>query len=545
MTLSPARRVRTALAACLLAFGASITAAQGTAPVPLDDPAYAYLDRLDELGIVDSAVMGQRPYSYREMGRLVRATRIAAQLRPADEKERALIEGLLARLEDRIGEHPALRRAMVDEGRVVLNANNAVRRGLPRAANALPAHATIDPLALRRLGEPAVRGQSGALELLQRAEPTSWLAVHARERLDLRNGRDTTIATQHASVLEGSARARWRNVTLAVGREQIGWGSGETGGLFFAADAPALDELSLASDHPFFLPSVLRRVGPVSGTLVLANMGPSDVRSHSKLLAYKLSARPTRSLEVGATFQDHFGGEGGRTSPFFYRVIDFLPMIDIFRRHNYVDTTHVFDVDSDKLIGVDARWRLEQLGGVVVAGELLMDDFDVHRLMSILNYAGSHALSITAPRLGSPFWSLQLSATHMGPLTYTHADLSQGVTTRGRLLGNELGPDAKAFGAEVRWMPAPGTRLSFAGRSVVSSNVLYASGYDINGRWIVRKLSALPDELGEQAVGSIAVEPTSTTGVTVRAGVGRIRNAMFVGGRRHNYAVDVAVRWRP
>jgi len=104
VTLSPARRVRSALAACLLAFGASIAAAQGTAPVPLDDPAYAYLDRLDELGIVDSAVMGQRPYSYREMGRLVRATRIAAQLRPADEKERALIEGLLARLEARIGE---------------------------------------------------------------------------------------------------------------------------------------------------------------------------------------------------------------------------------------------------------------------------------------------------------------------------------------------------------------------------------------------------------------------------------------------------------
>ena len=524
----------------MFATGAPL-AAQGTAPVPLDDPAYAYLDRLEELGLVDSAVMGQRPYSYQEMGRLARATRAAAAVRATGETERALVDGLLARLETRVTPVPSVTAMLVNEGLLSATSTNAVRRNLPPAGTSSPPEATIDPLALRRLGEPAPRGRSLALELIQRAEPLSWLAVNGRERVEMGSPHEALAAT----VLEGGARARWRNVALMVGREQLGWGSGSRGGLFLASDAPALDQIVIASDHPFVLPSVFSRVGPFSGTIMLAEVGPSTVRSHSKMLAYKMSVRPTPALELGATVQNHFGGEGGRTSPFLTRIIDFLPMIDIFRRHNYTDSSQVLDVDSDKAIGADARWRIDRLGGVIVAGEWLVDDFDAQRLVSLFNYAGSHALSITVPRLGSPAWSLELLATHMGPLTYDHAALRQGMTTRGRLLGSELGPDAKRFGAELRWMPAAGTRLSLAGQSVVYSNSTYRAGYDAGGQWVVNKAASGTDELREQVIGTVALEPTSATGLTLRGGVERTRNVMFVGGRRRSYVADVVFRWRP
>jgi hypothetical protein len=530
--------------ACVLFASPPSLGAQGTAPVPLDDPAYAYLDRLEELGVVDSAVMGQRPYSYREMQRLAVAVRGTSVARQRDEGERRLVESLLTRLEARVAEHVARWPALAGDGVLGVNANNAVRRGLPRAGTNSSPQATIDPLALRRLGDPAVRGTTAAVELIQRAEPASWLAIHARERLELRAPRDTVLVTQHAALLEGALRARWRNLALGVGRQQLGWGSGGEGGLFLAADGPALDQVTLSSDRPFLLPGFLRRAGPVSGTLTMAEVGPSSVRSHSKMLAYKLSARPNGGLEVGATFQNHFGGEGGRPSPFWHRVIDFLPIIDIFRRHNYVDTTVVFDVDSDKLIGVDARWRIDRLGGVIVAGEWLMDDFDVQRLVSMLNYAGSHTLSVTVPRLRSPAWSLQVTATHMGPLTYTHATILQGMTTRGRLLGNELGPDVKSFGGELRWTPTAATRLSLEGRSSIYSNTTYAGGYDLNGRWRVNKKSSAPDELRELGIATLALEPTETTGLSLRLGAARTRNAMFVGGTRYNWVMDLGVRRR-
>jgi hypothetical protein len=330
-----------------------------------------------------------------------------------------------------------------------------------------------------------------------------------------------------------------------AGREQLGWGSGGRGGLFLAADAPALDQLSLASDHPFVLSGFLRHAGPVSGTLVLGALGPSAVRSDSKMLAYKLSARPASALEVGVTFQNHFGGEGGRPSGILNRLIDFLPIVDIFRRHNYTDTTRTLDVDSDKAIGADVRWRIDRLGGVIVAGEMLVDDFDVERLVSLLNYAGAHTLTVTVPRLASPAWSLQLSATHMGPLTYAHFTLRQGMTTRERLLGNELGPDAKSFAAVLQWMPSGAMRLSAEARSSVYSSGTYSAGYDAGGRWRVLKVTSGTDELRELAIGSLSLDPNPRTEVTVRAGVERTRNIMFTGGRRRSYAADIGLRWRP
>ena len=513
--------------------------------VPLDDPAYVYLDRLEELGLVRSAIMGQRPYSYREMGRLAReGYATAATARAADPGERMLIDALLARLDARIPD-VSVRSALLDDALLGMNRTDAVRRAPPPAGSGAAPHATIDPLAVRRLGDPFPAGRSLALEAIQRAEPLGWLAFQARERVTLREPADNAIVSQQAAVLGLAARARWGNVAVTVGRAQLGWGSGGRGGLFLAADAPALDQLSLAPDRPFVLPWLLRRLGPVSGTITLAEMGPSAVRSRSKMLAYKVSARPTAAFEVGGTFQNHFGGEGGRRSSFLYRVIDFLPMIDIFRRHNYVDTTVVFDVDSDKMIGLDARWRIDRLGGVIVEGEWLMDDFDVQRLGSMLNYAASHALSVTVPRLGSPAWSLWVGATHMGPLTYTHSTLVQGMTTRGRLLGNELGPDTKAFSAELRWMPSASASFSVEARSAVYSNATYAAGYDINGRWIVEKRFSAPDELREQAVGTVTVSTTPSTSLGLRGGVERTRNVMFTGGRRFSYVLDAGVRWRP
>jgi hypothetical protein len=538
------RRLSALLVAAVLLAAAAPLAAQGTAPVPLDDPAYVYLDRLEELGVMDAAVMGQRPYSYREMARLTRAARAADLARRSDPAEHALVDDLLTRLEARGVLWPSLTAALLDDGLLVANANDAVReRPTPGGSNSSP-QATTDPLALRRLGGPAVRGASAAAELLQRAEPLSWLAVNARERIEARSP-DEPVPSSASSVLAAGGRLRWRNVALMAGREQLGWGSGGRGGLFLAADAPALDQISLASDHPFILPGLLRGIGPVSGTFVIADLGPSAVRSNSKMLAYKVSARPAATLELGATFQDHYGGEGGRSSRFFNRLIDFLPMIDIFRRHNYVDSTHTLDVDSDKALGVDARWRIDRLGGVIVAGEMLIDDFDVQRLVSLFNWAASHTLTITVPRLASPAWSLQLSATHMSPLTYTHAALRQGMTTRDRLLGNELGPDAKSFGAEVRWMPGAAVRLSLEGRSSIYSTSGYGAGYNDNGRWVVHKLIEGTDELREMAVGTLALEPTPRAGVTLRGGVERTRNVMVVGGRRHTYTADVGVRWRP
>jgi hypothetical protein len=301
--------------------------------------------------------------------------------------------------------------------------------------------------------------------------------------------------------------------------------------------------VSVSSDHPFALPWFLRHLGPTQATLVVADLGPSVVRSHSKLLAYKVSVQPTSGSEVGATFMNHFGGTGGRSSSAVDRLIDFLPFIDIFRTHNYTDSTSTLDVDSDKMLGLDGRLRLGGLRGVLFTGEMLIDDFDVHRLPSLLTGYGSQTFSVTLPRFVSPLLSLRLTAAHMGTITYSHAVLTNGITTRGRLLGNELGPDSKAFGGQLTWEPTPSVRLSMEGRRAIYSNAEYGSFYAdaAQTQFRVRKLSSKPDEFRDRIGTTLLVQSEAGPAFTLRVVGERARNYMFLGDERKYFAAELAL----
>ena len=551
----PTTFVRLRLLACCAAFLllAPALRAQGTSLVPASDLAYADIDRLAELGVLDSVIIGQRPYSRREIGRIARVARERLDGRRGarasfTDDVTAYASDLLRRLDrftdaaddDRFTD-PVIR--LLDGASLTASSTDADRRGFP-AIHTKPTEATIDPLAARRLGTPAVRGQVVALELSHRVEPTGWLAIQARERVETRRPDDTTLSRTKAELLLASARARYRNAALTVGRQQFAWSQSANDGLFLASDAPALDQISLASDHPFVLPSLLRLLGPTQATIIIADLGASAVRSHSKLLAYKVSVQPTSSLELGGTFMNHFGGSGGQPSSFSNRIFDFLPFIDIFRKHNYTDTTKSFDVDSDKLLGTDARLRLPVLGGVTLAGELLIDDFDVHRIPKLLTGYGSQTIGMIFPQIGSPALSMKLSAKHMGILTYTHNQLTDGITTRGRLLGEELGPDAKSYSAQLRWEPTLGARIEVEGRSAIYSNAAYTSFYTdaAQTRFVVQKVSHTADELRDLLIASLILQSNDGIAVTMRAGAERTRNADFLGGRRRDYVAQIALR---
>ena len=542
-------------AAAALALTSAQARAQGTATVLPSDEMYADLDRLSELGVLDSVVIGQRPYSRREIGRILRAARERSnQLGEGGEDlritdlELSIADGILRRLETRfsreIDEIPSRDAlfAILDDALLTVHYTDVERRPFAGMfGSTLPA--TMGSLLPRRLGPSYVPGTTLGLELAQRLEPTTWLAFTARERADYAGAKDTALRRASAELLAATMRARFRNVALEIGRTQLSWAQSPDEGLFIAADAPALDLVSLAADRPFGLPGVLRWLGPTKATLFIADLGPSEVRSHSKLLGYKVSIQPSRRAEFGATFLNHYGGEGGRPSSLGNRLVDFLPFIDIFRRHNYTDSTRTLDVDSDKLLGVDGRLRIGGLRGVVVTGELLIDDFDVRRIPKLLTGYGSQAIGITVPRLFSPLLSLKLTAKHMGILTYTHGALTSGLTTRGRLIGDELGPDAKAFGARLTWQPTAEIRLSLDGRSAIHSNAQYTTYYaePSNSRFVVQKTGRTADELRDRLGTQLLVQSEAGVSVSLRFATERSRNFGFQGFRRTDSAGELGV----
>jgi hypothetical protein len=548
------RRLVQITAAALALVGAPRVRAQGTATLPPSDLVYADIDRLSELGFLDSAVIGQRPYSRREIGRILRLARDrSSRLSEHDDRraltdlELAIGDGILRRLEIRfsreIEESPSSLPVLTpfDDALLSVVYTDAERRGFP-ASHSKPTEATIGSILPRRLGESLIPGTTLALELAQRLEPSSWLAITARERIDYVWAKDTSRSDGHAEVLLGGMRARYRNAALSIGREQFSWAQAADDGLFLASDAPALDQISLSTDHPVVLPSFLRRLGYTKGTILIANLGPSQVRSHSKLLAYKVSVAPSNRAELGATFMNHYGGEGGRPSSLGNRLIDFLPFIDIFRTHNYTDTTRTLDVDSDKLIGLDGRLRVGGLRGVVLTGELLLDDFDVHQLQRMFTGLGSQTLNVIVPRFVSPLLSLRLSAKHMGILTYTHGQLTNGITTRGRLLGDELGPDAKAFGGRLIWQPTAAFQLGMEGRAALYSNAEYQSSYaDADSTdYVLQKVSRTSNEQRDRFGGFLLMQSDAGPAISLRFVTERSRNYLFQGGRHTDSAGEFA-----
>jgi hypothetical protein len=159
---------------------------------------------------------------------------------------------------------------------------------------------------------------------------------------------------------------------------------------------------------------------------------------------------------------------------------------------------------------------------------------------------GSSTLGIVIPSLGTPDWSLKLSAKHMGILTYTHAALTNGITTRGRLLGDELGPDSKAFGAEIRWMPAPSFRLNLAATSAQYSNAEYGAYYSDSAHvhFVVYKTSSTSNELRDRLIGTLIIQSEDGLALVLRAGGERIRNDTFTVDRRKSYVAEIALRLR-
>jgi hypothetical protein len=238
---------------------------------------------------------------------------------------------------------------------------------------------------------------------------------------------------------------------------------------------------------------------------------------------------------------NHFGGAGAPPASFGDRLIDFLPFVDIFRRHNYTDPTRPLDVESDKLLGVDARLRIARLSGLTLATELLIDDFDVNRIPTLFGWDGSQTFSALLPSVAGSAFSVRVAAAHTGVRTYTHGPLSNGITTRGLLLGDELGPDAKAFGATIAWHSQQGGRVALDGRTELYSRSDYVI-LDQTTRFDLHRVGSVTNELRDRLVASVEWPWEGGLALLARAGAERIRNADFGAGRRHSYRLDVALR---
>jgi hypothetical protein len=525
--------IRRALALCLLTVLPVALAAQATPHVAPDERVYRDIDRLAAAGLIDTLIVGVRPYSEREVVRLLtEAHRNLGRLRRASPWAERTIVNDLARYGPR---EPRL----IDGARTELSGMNSPYRPAPSDQNG-SIDAAINPLASNRLGRPLAHGATASLETIHSFRVGQALAISASPRLTTQrfsggNGRtDLTLQAAAANALIG-------NVAIDAGREYVIYTQAPSGGLLLSETAPALDMIRIGNDRPFVLPWLFRHAGPFRGSVFVADAGLAQLHPHAQLVGYHIAALPTRRLELGLEIIDAMGGKGGQPASFGDRILDALAIPDMFRTHSDFQF-------SNKIAGGDFHWRAPEWSGFELYGETAVDDFDPRRLKSMFLEDAGYILGTSMSCIGEcGRLGVRAEYRQTGIRFYTHDNYP--IESRGTLLGDPLGPRGVGGYLTIDGESAKRGYVAVTTAFEARSGNSYTSGVTGSGStgFHFVQTAHRPAEKRARVLGSWTM-PSTASGFETRATVGveRVSNFQFVNGSdRTNWLASLALVYRP
>lgn len=534
----------------------SRVAGQASTNVPTLDPVYRSIDKLIAHGLVDVVIVGQRPYSRAEIARIVdevrgNLSRLEAPLTdPSTPSARRRSLGAqvtavhrilsdlereygaeLARVEDDTAPSAGTTRVRpLDRLYVDLTLANSPPRGFVDNGEG-EVDAVMNPLLQGREGRNLVDGGTAALETTHWITISDHAAAFARPRFQITRAREGRPDVNEVVLQNLYARFAVGNVRFQIGRDNLVWGQGDRAGLLLSHNARGLDMVNVTSGRPFRLPWVFRHLGYTKWSLFLADLGPNQRFPHSRLLGYKLSFRPTRFLEFGASLVDEFGGEGSPDYSFGKLLADILPFME-----NIIGPQRF----SNKIAGLDLRIRVPQARGLELFAEAMIDDWDLDRLRAMLWQDAGYVAGVAMPRLNNS-GSVGMAAEfhHTGIRYYRHYQFRTGWALDQFIIGDNLGPDGNAAYARIDWDVSPRDALVLRGAVERRTADYYVIQYP---RWIATV--TYPKENRFRVVGSWSGRVAGAVPLRLQTTVGyeRVTNFDFVAGaNRDNWLAQVAV----
>ena len=508
--------------------------AQGYSFVPPNASVYADIDLLASAGLIDTVATAVRPYTRAEIARLLAEARRNIATRTGNMTwAQRLIDRDLARYE------------MVARGvnyvAMDVAAMDSPARPVPSDFNG-SMDASVNPLAAWRGGRSVANGEAVSLETMHTMDLGRHLTIAVSPRFSgdhRRSGGDGASARLQTANLSMS----FGNLVAEIGRDYAMFGPAPTGGLLLSANAPSLDMLRIATRRPAALPWLFRHLGPANGTLLIADLGTDhQIHPHAKLVGYHMGIAPHPNVELGVEVIDETGGRGAPPASFADRILDAIPPIDAWR------TGSDFQF-SNKLAGVDARWRIPSWAGLELYLEGVVDDMDIRRLRSSLLDDGgviggiSLACLVECGRLAARFEYHQTGIRY-----YTHTDFASGIEAQGIMLGDPLGPRGLGGYATVESRAGAGGTFAITGGYEVRSGNRYGSAgngsHSANFHFV--QIEHRPGEHRRRLV-STWTGPMAggRADLIVSAGVERTTNFNFNGGSRTGAIAQIGYRLWP
>jgi hypothetical protein len=503
----------------------SRAAAQATVPLDAQDPAYRDLDRLIADGIITTAVIGIRPYSRREIARLIaeasRARTDTARVVSAIDER--VIDRLRARFAGELGVlagDSVTSGVRVADWRVEAVALDPTGRRIPYDSVG-SVEADLTPLLNGRGGRRYARGFTAASEVELDARVSRAIVFRIRPRLAVAPATSFSDASFEAL----SATALYKNIVIEAGRQPFVWGQGMEGGLLGSTSGPPLDMIRIANDTPFHAPSFLRVFGPLRGMLFVADLGAHQRFPHSNIIAYKLSGTPfTRRFELSASVLSEQGGRGAPAATVWDHLQDLVPAL----KYALPDNNTQF---SNKFAGWEYRYRVPEWRGLQLYLEHQFDDMDPRRWGSTLWQDGGHIAGVSVQNVaGGGALSATAEFHHTGLRYYEHRIFNSGIAFDRTLLGDPLGPKGDGGYLRLVW-DAGGEHVVTVDAAVerrlgdiyqAESN---AAVHERDFHFFV--LVPKPAEWRRRVVGTWVIHPDGRRRITLQAGYERVRNFDF------------------
>ncbi|TPW09445.1 MAG: hypothetical protein FD129_2205, partial [bacterium] len=217
---------------------------------------------------------------------------------------------------------------------------------------------------------------------------------------------------------------------IQLGRDGLAWGPFPDDGLIMSTNARPLDMACLTSESAFRLPWIFRHLGPSRWFVGMAYLGEDRVLPKSALAMLRASFRLNRLTEIGFSESLVMLGEGAPTDSFWQYLWEFFPA-------GRIGT----DTDlADHRFGIDLKLHAWP-GHATLLGEIMVDDART-----------GHYDDVTARRFGVHFpavgpdgrWQVRAEYLRIPAVLYRHGRWTTGYALDHRLLGNELGPDARS-----------------------------------------------------------------------------------------------------
>ncbi len=535
----------------------SIGWAQVSVNVSTLDPVYRDIDKLVGHGLVKKIIMGQRPFSRREIARITKEAMfhveglkqtlndpsISEKKKTALQARLGYIDNILQRLKSEYREE-LIQLGAIEGSKSWYSAHPLekawaevlVTNSLPRVLNDDNGIGRIDmltnPLLQNLQGRHLVDGANLSLETAHWFRVSDYFAVYARPRFQLGLGREGDNQPDDIKVfiLNLYSKLYFKNFEVEVGRDNLFWGQGLNSGLLLSNNPRGLDMIKLSNDEPGFLPWVFKYMGANKVSFFFADLGPEQNFPNAYLVGYKWSLQPLSFFEIGASIVTQSGGDGSPEASFGERVIDTFPIVQIFSGPQVQV--------GNKLGGIDFRFRVPPARGLELFFEMVLDDTQspFTNPKGFFDQDAGYVAGFYLPRvMNTGEVDLRFEFHRTGNRYYRHAQFTSGWTLNRYVMGDLLGPDSNGYYLTTSWDVDRNNLLTFHGAFELRRDDIYMLD-DIPGeRFDFIKIQENPDEHRYRGIVSWLFRvPDLPLQLQTNLGYEHVQNFNFVAGQSRN-----------